>query len=120
MTSADTTHTADAAHSGENHEGNAHHHEKSRWDDINVSSIVVSGFVSAVLTYATIVGCQAFYYYCENLELYTKEIEVRQTPQTAIIEKQKRLLDDYAKTDEGTILIPIDRAMQLTLSEYEK
>jgi hypothetical protein len=92
-----------------------------RYDDPNVAASAVVGIVSAILLFVIIVVLQAFFYRAEKSEL---EKKVYSQPYQALQQldaNQLELLNSYGwiSEAEGTVRIPIDRAMDLIAAESE-
>ena len=92
-----------------------------RYDDPNVAASAVVGIVSAILLFVIIVVLQAFFYRAEKGEL---EKKVWSQPYQALQQldaNQLELLNSYGWVSEaeGTVHIPIDRAMDLVAAESE-
>ncbi|MCC9608887.1 hypothetical protein LOC68_08010 [Blastopirellula sp. JC732] len=89
-------------------------------DDLNTPVIAVVGFVSAILTFAIVMGLQAGYHQFANA-LRTEKVITTQTDQSAaVIAAQKATMNSYGWVDKqaGKVSLPIDRAMQLVVNEY--
>jgi hypothetical protein len=92
-----------------------------RYDDPNVAASAVVGFISAILLFVIIVVLQAYFYRAEKSEL---EEKVWSQPYQALQQldaNQLELLNSYGWVSEaeGTVHIPIDRAMDLIAAEQE-
>jgi sterol desaturase/sphingolipid hydroxylase (fatty acid hydroxylase superfamily) len=92
-----------------------------RYDDPNVAASAVVGIVSAILLFVIIVVLQAFFYRAEQGEL---EKKVWSQPDQALQQldaNQLELLNSYGWVSEaeGTVHIPIERAMELVAAENE-
>ena len=92
-----------------------------RYDDPNVAASAVVGIVSAILLFVIIVVLQAFFYRAEKGEL---EKKVWSQPYQALQQldaNQLELLNSYGwvSESEGTVHVPIDRAMDLIAAEQE-
>lgn len=96
-------------------------HLPAQADDLNTPVIAVVGFVSAILTFAIVVGLQAGYHqYANYLHNESKVAKPGSDASTAIIASQKATMNDYGwvNKQEGKVALPIDRAMQLVVNEY--
>ena len=92
-----------------------------RYDDPNVAASAVVGIISAILLFVIIVVLQAYFYSAEQGEL---ERKVYSQPYQALQQldaNQLELLNSYGwiSEAEGTVHIPIDRAMDLIAEENE-
>ena len=89
-------------------------------DDLNVPMIATVGVVSVILTIAAVFAVQALYFRYANSE------QQRKVVQAATVDADSRLAEQEAKLaryswvsrEEGTVTVPIDRAMQLVVEEY--
>ncbi|MCG6950145.1 MAG: hypothetical protein LJE93_14630 [Acidobacteria bacterium] len=92
-----------------------------RYDDPNVAASAVVGIVSAILLFVIIVVLQAFFYRAEQGEL---ERKVYTQPYQALQQldaNQVELLNSYGWVSEaeGTVHLPIERAMELVAAEQQ-
>jgi hypothetical protein len=92
-----------------------------RYDDPNVAASAVVGIISAILLFVIIVVLQAYFYSAEQSEL---ERKVYTQPYQALQQldaNQLELLNSYGWVSEaeGTVHIPIERAMELVAAENE-
>jgi hypothetical protein len=92
-----------------------------RYDDPNVAASAVVGIISAILLFVIIVVLQAFFYRAEQSEL---EKKVWSQPYQALQQldaNQLELLNSYGwvSETEGTVHVPINRAMELVAAETE-
>jgi hypothetical protein len=92
-----------------------------RYDDPNVAASAVVGIISAILLFVIIVVLQAYFYGAEQSEL---ERKVWSQPYQALQQldaNQLELLNSYGwvSEGEGTVHIPIQRAMDLIAAEAE-
>ncbi len=90
-----------------------HGHEKPSYDDINTPAIVMTGLISALFTFLTIVFVQGLYYKWSNSYIRERSTDYVNKPVKVIIDGQKNQLEG---TDEGTI--PISDAMEKMLTKY--
>jgi hypothetical protein len=93
-----------------------------RYDDPNVAASAVVGIISAILLFVIIVVLQAFFYRAEQGEL---ERKVYSQPYQALQQldaNQLELLNSYGWVSEaeGTVHVPIDRAMELIAAEQQQ
>jgi hypothetical protein len=90
-----------------------------RYDDPNVAASAVVGIISAILLFVIIVVLQAFFYRAEQQEMerkvYTKPYEALQRLDAQQLEQ----INSYGWVNEaeGTVRIPIERAMELVAAE---
>jgi hypothetical protein len=92
-----------------------------RYDDPNVAASAVVGIISAILLFVVIVVLQAYFYGAEQSEL---ERKVWSQPDEALQKldaDQLELLNSYGWVSEaeGTVHVPIERAMDLIAAEAE-
>ena len=92
-----------------------------RYDDPNVAASAVIGIISAILLFVIIVVLQAYFYQAEQGEL---ERKVYSQPYQALQQldaNQIELLNSYGWVSEaeGTVHIPIQRAMELVAAESQ-
>lgn len=95
-------------------------HLPAQADDLNTPVIAVVGFVSAILTFAIVIGLQAGYHQFANA-LHTQKVVMPANDQSAaVINSQKATMNSYGwvNKEAGTVSLPIDRAMQLVVNEY--
>ncbi len=91
------------------------------YDDINTPMIALVGFVGAILTFACIFALQAAYLqYASNLR-QSKVVDVRLHEAESILDAQKTKLNNYGWVDRPseTVSMPIDRAMQVVVEQYQ-
>ena len=92
-----------------------------RYDDPNVAASAVIGIISAILLFVIIVVLQAYFYSAEQGEL---ERKVYSQPYQALQQldaNQLELLNSYGwiSEAEGTVHVPIERAIELVAAEAE-
>ncbi len=92
-----------------------------RYDDPNVAASAVVGIISAILLFVIIVVLQAYFYGAEQSEL---ERKVWSQPYQALQQleaNQLELLNSYGWVSEaeGTVHVPIERAIDLIAAESE-
>lgn len=95
-------------------------HLPAQADDLNTPVIAVVGFVSAILTFAIVMGLQAGYHQFANALHQEKVVNVQTDQSAAVIAAQKATMNSYGwvNKQEGKVALPIDRAMQLVVNEY--
>lgn len=84
-----------------------------RYDTINTSAIVLVGFMSAILTFAIIIGVQAMFYSAQQAELVKKDIDVADARVIETITQQRQKLTGYSWADDAKkkVSLPIEQAM---------
>ena len=92
-----------------------------RYDDPNVAASAVVGIISAILLFVIIVVLQAYFFQASQGEL---ERKVYSQPYQALQQldaNQLELLSSYGWVSEaeGTVHIPIERAMELVAAESQ-
>lgn len=90
-----------------------------RYDDPNVANSALIGIVSAILLFVIIVVLQAYFYRSEQHEL---ERKVYTQPYEALQRMDAEQLEEigsygWVSEAEGTVRIPIERAMELIVEE---
>ena len=90
-----------------------------RYDNINTPKIVVIGFISAIVTFAAIVGAQALSFAAYSAETKEKDILAADAIVNDALTQQQARLSSYNWVDpeKGVVSIPIDEAMKLVLEE---
>lgn len=93
----------------------------SQTDDPSTPTIVVIGFIGAILTFAIIVALQALYYHANEREVAAKSAGYVPAQLTQQRSAQQADLATYGWVDQanGVARIPIDRAMDLTVGELQ-
>lgn len=89
-------------------------------DNFDIPVIVTVGIVSVALTVATIIGVQALYLAYASKEVERKVITAPTADADSKLAEQDAKLARYGwvKRDEGQVVIPIERAMDLTVKDY--
>jgi len=92
-----------------------------RYDDPNVAASAIVGIISAILLFVIIVVLQAYFYGAEQSEL---ERKIWSQPYQALQQldaNQLELLNSYGWVSEaeGTVHVPIERAIDLIAAESE-
>jgi hypothetical protein len=87
-------------------------------DDVNSGLIAVVGFVSAIVTFALIIGIQVLYYHVSQAENERKVIRVSDVESDSMLAQQEAKLARY-DNDKGRVTIPIERAMELVVREAQ-
>jgi hypothetical protein len=90
-----------------------------RYDDPNVPVSVVVGIISAVLLFVIIIGLQAVYFSMERGELERKVFSQSSESLESLKAGELEQLNSYGWVSEpdGVAHIPIERAMELVVSE---
>ena len=89
-------------------------------DDLNVPMIATVGAVSVILTIASVLAVQALYFIYANSETERKVVQAPTANADSRLAEQEAQLSRYGwvNREEGTVTIPIDRAMQLVVEDY--
>ncbi len=84
-----------------------------RYDTINTSGIVLVGFMSAIVTFAIIIGVQAMYYSASQAELVKKDVNVADKMVIETVTRQRQKLTGYSWADDKKqkVSIPIEKAI---------
>ena len=92
-----------------------------RYDDPNVPVSVVVAIISAVLLFVIIIGLQAVYFSMQGTELDKKVLSRSNDALESVRAEQLEQLNSYGwvSQPEGVVHIPIDRAMELVVQEYQ-
>jgi hypothetical protein len=92
-----------------------------RYDDPNVAASAVVGIISAILLFVIIVVLQAYFYGAEQSELERKVYSQQYEELQKLDANQLELLNSYGWVSEaeGTVHIPIQRAIDLIASQSE-
>lgn len=92
-----------------------------RYDDPNVAASAVVGIIAAILLFVIIVVLQAYFYSAEQGELERKVWSQPYETLQQLDANQLEQLNSYGwiSEAEGTVHIPIDRAMDLVAAEAE-
>ena len=91
-------------------------------DDLNVPMIATVGVVSTILTIAAVFAVQALYFDYATAENQRKVVEAPTITADSRLAEQEAQLARYSwvSRDEGTVTIPIERAMRLTVDDYRR
>ncbi len=89
-------------------------------DDLNVPIIATVGAVSVILTIASVFAVQALYFSYANSENQRKVVKVPTSNADSRLAEQEAKLARYGwvSREDGTVTIPIERAMRLVVEEY--
>ena len=89
-------------------------------DDLNVPMIATVGAVSVILTIASVFAVQSLYFSYANSENHRKVIEAPTSNADSRLAEQEAKLARYSwiSRENGTVTIPIERAMRLVVEEY--
>ena len=84
-----------------------------RYDTINTSGVVLVGFMSAIVTFAIIIGVQAMYYSASQAELVKKDVNVADKMVIETVTRQRQKLTGYSWADDKKqkVSIPIEKAI---------
>ena len=90
--------------------------------NLDVPMIATAGTVSVVLTVAAVFGVQALYYSYSQSETNRKVVAIPDSDANSKLAEQDAKLTRYAWADRasGKVVIPIERAMSLTVDDYRK
>jgi hypothetical protein len=90
-------------------------------EEINTSTLTITGILSALLLFILIVGLQAFYYHLEESEQNRKWGSQGSEKLRSLVSEDQKLLNSYRVLDKTKMIvaIPIDRAMELVVRELE-
>ncbi len=103
------------AHENAVAQADEHAHETHpRYDDVNVSVVVMVGVISVIVTMMTIWFVQGLTYQWENSYIRERSWEYANTPAKQVIEDQKKLLAG----DPEAGIIPIDEAIRKVVATY--
>ena len=89
-------------------------------DNLDIPMILTVGIVSTVLTAACVIGVQALYYNYELRETDRKVTSLPTSDASSKLAEQDAKLTKYgwANREQGKVIIPIDRAMDLVVKDY--
>ncbi len=89
-------------------------------DDLNTPVIAVVGLLGAILMVVIIVLLMVVYYHVASQEEYAKNTSQTPIQLTDLVAGQQAELAEYRWVDQrqGTVAIPIGRAMDLVVGEY--
>lgn len=91
----------------------------ANYDDLNIPAIGTLGVVSALLSFATIIGTQAIYYAYERAQFETKRVQVPFADSDHKLNEQRGRISNFGWVDRknDVVAIPIDQAMDLVVKE---
>lgn len=91
-------------------------------DTINTPLIALIGIVTAILTFAVIIGVQVLYYHAAASEDERKVIQVRDVDADNELAAQEGKLANYGWTtpDKKKVVIPIEEAMQVVVRQWQE
>ena len=91
-------------------------------DNFDIPMIATVGIVSTVLTAACVIGVQALYYSYELRETDRKVTTLPTADANSKLAEQDAKLAKYgwANREQGKVVIPIERAMDLVVDEYAR
>lgn len=89
------------------------------YDDLNIPTIGTLGVVTALLSFASIVGTQAIYYTFEKAQFEKKKVQVPYADSDHKLNEQRGRISNFGWVDRknDVVTIPIDRAMELVVKE---
>lgn len=89
------------------------------YEDVRTSTLALVGLLGAILTFAVVVLLMVVYYRVSARERYEKQISQAPAELSNLVANQQARLAEYRWVDQqkGVVTIPIDRAMQLVVSE---
>lgn len=89
------------------------------YEDVRTSTLALVGLLGAILTFAVVVLVMVVYYRVSARERYEKQISQAPAELSNLVANQQARLAEYRWVDQqkGVVTIPIDRAMQLVVSE---
>ena len=87
--------------------------------DLNIPVISVVGAISVILTVAIVLAVQALYFNYANSETQRKIVQAPTVSADSRLAEQDAKLARYSWVNraQGTVTIPIERAMQLVVEE---
>lgn len=92
-------------------------------DDINVRAIVMWGVVSIAVTVISILGLHAMYNWFAATQLEVKSYQAKYESAANEIDKQQGKLvaaPTWVNKEAGIVSVPIDRAIEITVNEYQR
>ncbi len=89
-------------------------------DDLNTPTIVLIGFLSAILLFVLIIGMQVVYYTFQEVEFNAKVLSQKPAELTRALLEQQEKLNAYRWVNEasGTVAIPIQVAMDRVVKDH--
>jgi hypothetical protein len=96
--------------------------QPAQGDGLNTPVIALVGVVSAILTFAVIIGVQVLYYHVAAAQNEVKVIEARNEEADSKLAEQDAKLAEYRRLDpaQGRVALKIERAMALVVDETQK
>ncbi|HEY0980535.1 MULTISPECIES: hypothetical protein [unclassified Schlesneria] len=93
-----------------------------RYDTIDTPTIVVVGFISAILTFVTILATQAIFFATNSFESKRKITGAVPAVLADSLTQQQNRLAGYGWVDpaKGVVSIPISEAMRLVVQEQQQ
>lgn len=94
---------------------------KTARDEPNTPLILVLGVIAAILTFLVVVLLQIYFAGAQKQEYERKMARPRAEAPAAALAEQAAVLTGYRWVDQrqGVVAIPIERAMELVLREWE-
>ena len=91
------------------------------YDDLNVKRIFTVGIASILVTAVTALAVQVLYYWMVQWQDAETKAASNYTRQNLILKEQPEEISSYGVDPEtGNIVIPIDKAIELLVSEKAK
>jgi sortase (surface protein transpeptidase) len=91
------------------------------YDDLNVKRIFVVGIASIVVTAVTALAVQVLYYSMAEWQKSETQAASNYTRQNQILRQQLEQVSVYGVDEAtGNIVIPVDKAIELMISEKSK
>ena len=90
-------------------------------DGIDSQTLTIIALFGAAVTFVLIVGVQVLFYRMQKTDFQHKVIEPGCADLKAAVTEQRTQLDQYkwVDRDKGRVMIPIERAMDLTVRELQ-
>lgn len=95
-------------------------YSKTNRNDLDTPTIVLIGFLSAILLFVLIIGMQVLYYTFQEAEINAKVISQKPAELTRTLLEQQEKLNAYRWVNEasGTVAIPIHAAMDRVVKDH--
>lgn len=90
-------------------------------DGIDSQTLTIIALFGAAVTFVLIIGVQVLFYRMQKADFQHKVIEAGCADLKAAVTEQHAQLDQYkwVDRDKGRVMIPIERAMDLTVRELK-
>ena len=91
-------------------------------ENLDIPMILTVAIVSVVLTVVAVIGVQALFYSYESVEEHRKVIALPTNEANSKLAEQEARLARYgwADREKGQVVIPIERAMTLTVKDFNQ